>query len=141
MAPDCEDALQSMTEEHAEPTRRERQGESYGSAQAAFMPTLQELIRRAPWREAVTWRDTWPHEYVLVRRDNQRPLLEAICKRLNTGEGVDGQFYGRSSTYLFIGEHEYWVMTPCAEMDLDSEVDYVINRARLYRDRRDFVVE
>ena len=26
---------------------------------------LTELIARAPWREAVTYRDTWPHEYVL----------------------------------------------------------------------------
>ncbi len=48
---------------------------------------------------------------------------------------------GRSSTYLFIGEYKYWVMTPCAEMDFDSGDDYIINRARLYRDRRDFVVE
>ena len=109
-----------MTGKHTEPTRRKRQGEADGSVLAAFMPTLPELIKRAPWHEAVTWRDTWPHEYVFVRRDNQRPLMEAICERLNAGE---------------------WVMTPCAEMDLDSEVDYVINRARLYRDRRDFVVE
>ena len=105
------------------------------------MPTLPELIERAPWQEAVTWRETWPHEYVFVRRDNQRPLMEAICKRLTAGEGVEGRFYGRSSTYLFVGEHKYLVMTPCFEMDLDSEVDYIINRARLYRDRRDFVVE
>ena len=26
---------------------------------------LTERIARAPWREAVTYRDTWPHEYVL----------------------------------------------------------------------------
>ena len=31
-------------------------------------------------------------------------------------------------------------MTPCSEMDLDSD-DYIMNRARLYGDRRDFVVE
>ena len=40
-----------------------------------------DLIARAPWREAVTYRETWPHEY-----------------------------------------------------------DYVLNRALLYRDRRDFVI-
>jgi hypothetical protein len=28
---------------------------------------LTELIADAPWREAVTYRDTWPHEYVLPR--------------------------------------------------------------------------
>ena len=31
---------------------------------------LAELIERAPWREAVTCHDTWPHEYVLTRKDN-----------------------------------------------------------------------
>lgn len=32
-------------------------------------------------------------------------------------------------------------MTPCGEMDLGSGEDYIINRARLYRDWWDFVVE
>ena len=31
-------------------------------------------------------------------------------------------------------------MTECSDIDLDAE-DYVLNRARLYRDRRDFVIE
>ncbi len=31
--------------------------------------TLTDLIAAAPWREAVTYRDTWPHEYVLLQRD------------------------------------------------------------------------
>ena len=48
------------------------------------METLKitELIARAPWREAVTYRDTWPHEYVLSRKDDQRELIEAVCARL-----------------------------------------------------------
>ena len=37
--------------------------------------TLTELIAHAPWREAVTYRDTWPHEYVLTERDEQMELL------------------------------------------------------------------
>ena len=32
---------------------------------------IMALIRRAPWREAVTYRDTWPHEYVVVKKDGQ----------------------------------------------------------------------
>ena len=40
-----------------------------------------------------------------------------------------------------IGEHKYRVITPCSEMDFDSGKDYIINRARLYPDRRDFAVE
>lgn len=29
---------------------------------------LTYLTAAAPWREAVTYRDTWPHEYVLLQR-------------------------------------------------------------------------
>ena len=32
--------------------------------------SLTELIALAPWREAVTYRDTWPHEYVLSQKDD-----------------------------------------------------------------------
>ena len=42
---------------------------------------LTELIARAPWREAVTYRDTWPHEYVLSEKDGQQELLEEVCER------------------------------------------------------------
>ncbi len=28
---------------------------------------LTDLIAAAPWREAVTYRETWPHEYVLLK--------------------------------------------------------------------------
>ena len=52
-------------------------------------PNLTELIARAPWREAVTYRDTpGPHEYVLTERDGQQVLLEAVCQRFRAGEGV-----------------------------------------------------
>ena len=41
-----------------------------------------------------------------------------------------------------IGDHKYWLMTHWDEVDLDScPDDYVLNRARLYRDRRDFVIQ
>ena len=35
---------------------------------------IAELIAGAPWGEAVTYRETWPHEYVLTEKDNQREL-------------------------------------------------------------------
>ena len=54
---------------------------------------LTELIARAPWREAVTYRDTWPHEYVLSRQDSQQELLEAVCERFRAGEGVSCRFF------------------------------------------------
>ena len=103
---------------------------------------LPELITRAPWREAVTYRETWPHEYVLSEKDGQRELLKAICKRFRTGEGVACRFFRMDNTYLFIGNYKYWLMTDYHNIDpQNDERDYVINRARLYRDRRDFVIQ
>ena len=102
---------------------------------------LMELIARAPWREAVTYRETWPHEYVLIKQDKQRELLAAICARIANGEGIEGRFFSRTSAYLFIGEYKYWPYTSCDEIDLDAtEDEVVLNRAPLYRDRRDFVI-
>ena len=100
---------------------------------------ITQLIARAPWREAVTYRDTWPHEYVLTRKDGQRELLAAVCERFRAGEGVACRFFAMNNTYLFIGDHKYWLMTHWDDVDPDG--DYVLNRARLYRDRRDFVIQ
>ena len=102
---------------------------------------LTRLIGRAPWREAVTFRRTWPHEYVLSRKDDQRELFETVIARFLAGEGVNGSFFGRPNRYLFVGDHKYWFMTPAEAVDLDDGQDYVLNRARLYRDRRDFLIQ
>ena len=103
---------------------------------------LAELIARAPWREAVTYRDTWPHEYVLTEKDDQRELLAVVCARFRAGEGVACRFFHMNNTYLFIGDYKYWLMTDFNSIDpYKDEVDYVLNRARLYRDRRDFIIQ
>ena len=100
---------------------------------------LIDLISRAPWREAVTFRKTWPHEYVLLQKDDQRELLEAVCQRLSNGEGVPCRFFAIRNEYLFIGDYKYWLMIPPDQVDWDHEE--VLNRAHLYRDRRDFVIQ
>ena len=45
------------------------------------------------------------------------------------------------NTYLFIGGYKYWLMTHWDEIRLDGDEEYVLNRAPLYRDRRDFVIQ
>ncbi|MCY3694044.1 MAG: hypothetical protein OXG77_02390 [Chloroflexi bacterium] len=100
---------------------------------------LMELIRNAPWREAVTYRDTWPHEYVLTEKQGQQELLAAVCQRFRAGEGVACRFFSMKNTYLFIGDHKYWLMTHWDK--IEPGTNYVLNRARLYRDRRDFVIQ
>ena len=54
---------------------------------------LTELIASAPWREAVTYRDIWPHEYVLSKKDGQREFLNAIYARFQDDEGVTCRFF------------------------------------------------
>ena len=99
-----------------------------------------ELIRGAPWHEAVTYRDTWPHEYVMAKKDRQEELLTAFCTRIAQGEGVECRFFHQKRMYLFLGDHKYWTMTNCPDIDLDTD-DYVLNRALLYHDRRDFAIK
>ena len=101
---------------------------------------IMELIARSPRREAVTYRDTWPHEYVVVKKDRQEELLAAFCVRIALGEGVECWFFDEKRKYLFLGDHKYWTMTECPDIDLEAD-DYVLNRAQLYHDRRDFVIE
>ena len=68
------------------------------------------LIARAPWREAMTYRDSWPHEYVMVKKDGQEALLAAFCARIEAGEGVECEFFNQRRGYLFLGEHKYWTL-------------------------------
>ena len=103
-------------------------------------PHIMELIADAPWREAVTYRNTWPHEYVVVKKDGQEELLAAFCERIGRGEGAECRFFHQTRPYLFLEDHKYWIMVECDDVDLTAE-DEVLNRARLYRDRRDFVIQ
>ena len=91
-----------------------------------------ELIARAPWHEAVTYRDTWPHEYVVVEKDGQQELLAAFRHRISQGEGIECRFFHRTQEYLFLGEYKYWAM--------QGDDDIILNRALLYKDGRDFVI-
>ena len=101
---------------------------------------IMSLIVEAPWREAVTYRKTWPHENVLSEKDSQRALVEAFCDRVRRGEGVECRFFHQKRPYLFLGGNKYWMMTDVEDVDLDGD-DYVLNRAPLYGDRRDFVIQ
>ena len=41
-----------------------------------------DLIASAPWREAVKYRETWPHEYAVIQKDGQQELLAEFCRRI-----------------------------------------------------------
>ena len=59
----------------------------------SHMTDIMTLVAQAPWREAVTYRDTWPHEYVVIQKDQQQALLSAFCRRILQGESVECQFF------------------------------------------------
>ena len=103
--------------------------------------SLMELINNAPWREAVTYRETWPHEYVLLYKDSQRELFAAMLPRFRDGEGVRGRFFNTRPTYLFLGGFKYWFDPPLEDLDTAKEGEYVLNRAQLFYDRRDFIIQ
>ena len=98
------------------------------------MSDIMVLIAKATWREAVTYRHTWPHEYVLMNKDQQHDLVAEFDERIERGEGVECQFFHLKKQYLFLGNHKYWTEGGSN----DDEV--VLNRALLYRDRRDFLI-
>ena len=76
---------------------------------------------------------------MVVKKDGQEDLLAAFCARIARGEGVECIFFRQKREYLFLGEHKYW--TDPAYAGPGEEEDYVLNRALLYRDRRDFVIQ
>ena len=101
---------------------------------------IMTLIPQAPRREAVTYRDTWPHEYVVIQKDKQQALLSVFCHRILQGEGVECQFFHRTRPYLLLGEYKYWVMDEVEDINPNT-YGSVLNRALLYRDRRDFAIQ
>ena len=131
-----------------------------GGAKATTYPNgvgseveLAELIARVPWQATDHSGDTWPSEYVPTPWDDQRELAEAVFSRLRAGEGVATRFFQTTTTCLFIGEYKYWLMADSKPVDVDSmarssllDSDSMflgcsVHRARLYRDRRDFMVQ
>ncbi len=79
------------------------------------------------------------HEYVVIERDGQQELLAAFCRRILRGEGVDCRFFHQQRKYLFLGEYKYWTMDEVEDIDPET-YDGVLNRARLFKDRRDFII-
>ena len=80
-------------------------------------------------------------DWCRTARASPRDLTPGDRIRHGRGKGVQGTFFGRPNTYLFIGDYKYWFMTQWDAIDLDDGQNYVLNRAPLYRDRRDFVIQ
>ena len=73
----------------------------------------------------------------MIKKDGQQELLAAFSRRILQGEGVEGRFFHQ---YLFLGDYKYWTMTECADIDPET-YNGVLNRALLFNDRRDFIIQ
>ena len=86
----------------------------------SHQPDIMELIAHAPWREAVTYRETWPHEYVVIQKDVQQKLLTEFCRRVLRGESVEGRFFHQSRQYRILGDYKYLVRLDILARDRKS---------------------
>lgn len=96
-------------------------------------------IARAPWREAVTYGETRPHEYAVVQTDGQQELQTEFCRCVLRGEGIEGYFFHRTRRYLFPGDYKCRATSEAEDIEPET-YDDVLNRARPLRDRRDFAI-
>ena len=100
-----------------------------------------DLIEKAQWREATTYRETWPHEYIMSHDDlSYIKIFKIFIERFKKGEGTPGKFFKMDNWYLFLGNRKYWFMTHYDKIDLNDGQNYALNRAVLFRDRRDFAI-
>ena len=82
-------------------------------------PDIKTLIAQAPWPEAVTYRDSWPHEYGLVKKGRSAgPTSRVLRTCLVRGEGIEYRFFSQERKYLFLGECKYRSMTDYSDIDL-----------------------
>ena len=114
---------------------------------------LAELITSVAWQVTGYSGDAWPSEYIPTPWVDQRELVEAVFSRFQAGEGVATRFFQTTTTCLFIGHYKYWLMADSKPVYVDSMESsnlfysdsmfsgYSVHRARLYRDRRDFMVQ
>lgn len=76
-------------------------------------PDLAAFVASAPWREAASYRLTWPHEYIVRTwfAPEGRELYQRLAEHV-LWHGEHGWFYRRAQTYLRHAGHVYWIMTP-----------------------------
>ena len=83
---------------------------------------LREFVDSASWVFARTYAATWPHEYIVRDRVDER-LFVSLVVHIRT-HGYEGRFYRRTITYFDDGDQVYWTMgAPVAQT-------VIVNRCR-----------
>ena len=83
---------------------------------------------------------------MLLKKDGERDLMQAVCQRILDGEAFNEYFFRRPTVYLFVGgyKHRFMLDADTIRAVLEDDGDdreVVLNRTRLYHDRRDFYIQ
>lgn len=71
-------------------------------------PELRAFVDGATWTFAKTYASTWPHEYVVRDRVDERLFLSLVAHIRQ--EGYEGRFYRKQITYFDEDGMVYWTM-------------------------------
>ena len=69
---------------------------------------LKNFIKTQDWTFAKTYADTWPHEYIVQEKVDNKLFL-ALADHL-VKHGYEGHFYEMRQIYFEYGSHTYWHM-------------------------------
>lgn len=85
--------------------------------------TLLHTLDTLPWHEAVTYRETYPHEYIV--RGEVNPDVFYRLFDLIREAGVFERWNNQPVQYFYYGPFKYWVMTE------HKSLATIINRVRI----------
>ncbi len=83
---------------------------------------LNEFINEISWVFAITYADTWPHEYIVRDKVDESNFIELVT-HIRT-HGFPEMFYSETYTYFAHENMVYWTM----EGSIDETI--IINRCR-----------
>lgn len=68
-----------------------------------------KAIKNNKWRFAKTYANTHPHEYIVRSKCDNADDFDVLCEHIKNNGHIE-YFFGKSGTYLSIGDYTYWVM-------------------------------
>jgi len=94
---------------------------------AAELASARQFIAERKWREAVTYRKTAPHEYIVRKWESDEQGGQDFDRFITSIRrfGYADFYYSVRHSYWAIDEHKYWTM------GWPVEQTTVINRARV----------
>jgi len=73
-----------------------------------FPPILEAFIKNETWIFAKTYAKTWPHEYLVREKVDEKIFVEFV--HFIREQGYKGKFYQIDITYLDYNNEVFWTM-------------------------------